>query len=154
MLALFNGGKDDTLQGSPVVSHSTDFPLDLGSYGKEFRLPKGNFEFGSGSGVLPLEGCLQCNRSGNDKDMMDMEHASQFASGTDQGRRSNTEQQGYDPLNNQLTTTMQELVAAQLNANMERDMNSLRAENEELKAKCELAFSSYNTTVAELNRAK
>ena len=33
-------------------------------------------------------------------------------------------------------------------------MNNFRAENEDLKAKCELAFASYNTTLTELNRAK
>lgn len=153
LLALFNGGKDVSLQASPVVPNPTDFPSDLSSYGNEFELPKGKFEFGSGSGASPLEECHKCNRSEKDMDMMDMEHASQFATGMDQGYGSLTEQQGY-PLNNQLTTTVQELAAAQLNADIERDMNSLRAENEELMAKCELAFSSYNTTVTELNTAK
>ncbi|GJT66913.1 hypothetical protein Tco_1018393 [Tanacetum coccineum] len=43
-------------------------------------------------------------------------------------------------------------IAQSLNADMERSLCNLRAENEDLKAKCEL--SSYNSMLLDLNKSK
>ncbi|GJZ71221.1 hypothetical protein Tco_0635072 [Tanacetum coccineum] len=103
LLKLLDGekalhGEKSPGQGPLMISNPVDFPTDLGSFGNEFRLPKGNFEFGSSSGVLAI--------------------------------------------------------AQSLNADMERILCNLRAENEDLKAKCESTFSSYNNTLSDLNKSK
>ncbi|GJY13907.1 hypothetical protein Tco_0383216, partial [Tanacetum coccineum] len=116
LLKLLDGEKasygEKTLgQGPHVSSNPVNFPLDLDSYGNEFWLPKGNFEFGSSSGVVSLE-------------------------------------------DHPLSYMAEGILAQSLNADMERNLCNLWAENEDLKAKCEFVFSSYNNTLLDLNKLK
>ncbi|GJY41316.1 hypothetical protein Tco_0428586 [Tanacetum coccineum] len=60
LLKLLDGkkashGEKTLVQGPHMLSNLVDLPSDLGSFGNEFEIPKGNFEFGSSFGVVPLE---------------------------------------------------------------------------------------------------
>ncbi|GKA64464.1 hypothetical protein Tco_0764070 [Tanacetum coccineum] len=59
---------------------------------------------------------------------------------------------GYECLNDQPNLAQELAIAQSLNADMERSLCNLWAENENLKAKCEL--SSYNSTLLDLNKSK
>ncbi|GKE56646.1 hypothetical protein Tco_1495831 [Tanacetum coccineum] len=84
-------------QGPHVFSNPVDFPSNLGSFGNEFRLSKGNFEFESSSGVVPLEDHPLSYMGGGDVNMTEMEHENQF--GTGQAYSYPPRQQGYECLN-------------------------------------------------------
>nr|GEV34796.1 hypothetical protein [Tanacetum cinerariifolium] len=138
-------------QGPHMSSNPVDFPSDLGSFGNEFRLPKGNFEFRSSSGVVPLEDHPLSYMGEGDVNMMEVEHENQFA--MEQAYGHPPEQHGYECLNDQPNLAQELTIAQSLNAHMERNLCNLRAEYEDLKAKCEFAFSSYNSTLLDLNKS-
>ncbi|GKC68512.1 hypothetical protein Tco_1101110 [Tanacetum coccineum] len=110
-----------------MFSNPVDFLSELGSFGNEFQLPKGNFEFGSSSGVVPLK-----------------DHPLSYMGRGD----------GYECLDDQPNLAQELAIAQSLNADMERNLCNLQAENEDLKAKYELAFSSYNIRLLDLNKLK
>ncbi|GJU00332.1 hypothetical protein Tco_1110670 [Tanacetum coccineum] len=157
LLKLLDGekashGEKSPGQGPPMISNPVDFPTDLGSFGNEFQLPKGNFKFGSSSGVIPLKDHPPSYIGEGDVNMTEMEHENQ--SGAEQAYGHPLEQQGFGCLNNQPDFAQALAISQSLNADMERSLCNLRAENEDLKAKCELAFSSYNNTSSDLNKSK
>ncbi|GJX86672.1 hypothetical protein Tco_0337446 [Tanacetum coccineum] len=139
LLKLLDGEKashgEKTLgQGPHVSPNPVDFPSDLGSFGNKFRLPKGNFEFGSSSGVASLEDHPLSYMGGGDVNMTKMKHENQF--GVEQAYGHPSEQQGYGCLNNQPDFAQELAIAQSLNANMEQSLCNLQAKNEDLKAKC------------------
>ncbi|GJX83151.1 hypothetical protein Tco_0332632 [Tanacetum coccineum] len=114
LLKLLDGKKashgEKTLgQGPHMLSNLVDLPSDLGSFGNEFELPKGNFEFGSSFGVFGME--------------------------MEQAYGNPHEQQGYKCLNDQPNLVQELAIAQSLNADMEHILCNLRVENEGLKAK-------------------
>ncbi|GKE01241.1 hypothetical protein Tco_1389224 [Tanacetum coccineum] len=138
LLKLLDGekalhGEKSPGQGPLMISNPVDFPTDLGLFGNEFRLPKGNFEFGSSSGVIPLEDHPHSYIGGGDMNMTEMEHENTF--GAKQAYDHPLKQQGFGCLNNQPDFAQVLAIAQSLNADMERILCNLRAENEDLKAK-------------------
>ncbi|GJT25575.1 hypothetical protein Tco_0895512 [Tanacetum coccineum] len=107
---------------------------------------------GCGSGVAPLEDNPFSYMGGGDVNMTEMEHENQF--GTGQAYSYPPRQQGYECQMINPILHKELAIAQSLNADMERSLYNLRAENEDLKAKCELAFSSYNSTLLDLNKSK
>ncbi|GKB16795.1 hypothetical protein Tco_0850718 [Tanacetum coccineum] len=156
-MKLLDGEKashgEKTLGQGPYVSpNPVDFPSDMGSFGNKFRLPKGNFEFGSSSGMASLKDHPLSYIGGGDVNMTETEYENQF--GVEQAYGHPPEQQGYACLNNQPDFEQDLAIAQSLNADMEQSLCNLRAENKDLKAKCELAFSSYNNMLLDLNKSK
>ncbi|GJQ94910.1 hypothetical protein Tco_0006049 [Tanacetum coccineum] len=118
------------------------------------ELPKGNLKFGSSYGVVLLEDHRLSYIGGGYLNMPEMEHGNQFGMEMEEAYGNPPEHQGYKCLNDQPNLAQELAIAQSLNVDMKQNLCNLRAENEDLKAKCELALSSYNSTLLDLNMSK
>ncbi|PWA50477.1 arf GTPase activating protein [Artemisia annua] len=121
----------------------------MGSFGREFELPKGNFEYGSSSRVVPLEDLHLPYMGGKDVNMAEADHGNHFGQDMGKGFGNPPDQQGYQP------NLAQELALARaLNMGMEQNLGNLQAENEDIKVKYESMLTSYNNTVSDLTKSQ
>ncbi|PWA56174.1 kinesin 4 [Artemisia annua] len=125
-------GGNASIQESLITTHPADFPSDMGSFSREFELPKRNFEFGSSSHMIPLEDFLLPYVGGKDVNMAETEHGNQFGQEIGQAKNEDLKVK-YESTLTSYNNTLSDLTKSkQLGVNLSNTLARVYKEKYEL----------------------